>query len=71
MVCYYHPDRAAHGTCKHCGRGLCSECAALVDDTLACKDRHEEQVRGLNLITRRGILQAGRVGSGYARNAKF
>ncbi len=59
------------GICKHCSRGLCNECAALVDDTLACKDRHEQQVRGLNLAAGRGILQATRVGSGYVRNAIF
>jgi hypothetical protein len=71
MMCYYHPERAALGTCKHCGRGLCGECAALVEDTLACKDRHEEQVLGINLAARRTIMQARRLGSGYARNAIF
>ena len=71
MVCYYHPDQPAVGICKHCGRGLCADCTALVDDSLACKDRHEEQVRGLNLIAERGIQQARRVGSGYIRNTIF
>jgi sulfite exporter TauE/SafE len=71
MVCYYHPERAAVGICKHCGRGLCVECAALVEDTLACRDRHEDQVRGLNLTAERALQQAGRVGSGYVRNAVF
>ncbi len=71
MMCYYHPDRPATGICLHCGRGLCTECAAVVDDALACKGRHEEQVRGLNLINERGILQARRLGSGYIRNAVF
>jgi hypothetical protein len=42
-----------------------------VDDCLACKDRHEQQVRGMNLITSRGILQAARTSSGYYRNAVF
>ena len=42
-----------------------------MDDSLACKDRHEEQVRGLNLIAERGIQQARRVGSGYIRNTIF
>ncbi len=71
MNCFYHPERAAVGVCKHCGRGLCTECAGLVDDTLACKDRHEQQVRGLNLVAQRGILQAARIRSGYARNTIF
>jgi len=71
MNCYYHPDRPALGVCKHCQRGLCAEDTALVEDSLACKGRHEEQVRGLNLMEARGILQARRMGAGYLRNAIF
>jgi len=71
MVCFYHPEKAAIGNCKYCQRGLCSNCAALVNDSLACMDRHESQVRELGLMTERGILQAKRIGPGYARNAIF
>ena len=71
MVCYYHPDRPAIGICKYCQRGLCAGDAALVEDSLACKNRHEEQVRGLILLEARGILQARRMGAGYVRNAIF
>jgi len=42
-----------------------------VDDALACKNRHEGQVRGLEQMTARNILQAQRVGSSYLRNAIF
>ena len=71
MICFYHPDRPALGICKHCQRGLCSDCAALVDNCLACKNRHEEQVRDLNQLAQRNILQSKRVGSVYLRNAIF
>ena len=71
MLCYYHPEQDAVGICKHCGRGLCTECAALVEDVLACRDRHEEPVRGLNLSADRAFQQATRLGSGYIRNAVF
>ena len=71
MVCYYHPDRSAVGTCKYCQRGLCADEAALVADALAGKSRHEEQVRGLNLMEARGLLQARRMGAGFLRNAIF
>ena len=71
MVCYYHPSKPAIGLCKYCQRGLCIDCAALVDDSLACKNRHEGQVRALEQMTRRNILQAERVGSSYLRNAIF
>ena len=71
MNCYYHPSQPAIGICKHCQRGLCADCAAEVEDSLACKDRHEEQVRALDALTARNLLQAGRVGSVYRRNALF
>ena len=71
MNCFYHPEKPAVGTCKHCQRGLCSDCAALVDDVLACKGRHEEHVRALEEMTRQNILKSERVRSDYQRNAIF
>ena len=79
MNCYYHPDRPAVGICKHCQRGLCAEDAALVpsttlrpgDDSLACKGRHEAEVRETNQWMARNILQSKRIGSVYNQNAIF
>ena len=71
MNCFYHPDKPAVGLCKHCQRGLCIACAADVEGNLACKDSHEEQVRALDSLTARNLLQAKRVGSVYSRNAIF
>ena len=71
MVCYYHPSKPAIGICRLCQRGLCEDCAALVEDTLACKNRHEEQVLAMERMVRGNILQSKRVGSGYFRNAIF
>ena len=71
MNCFYHPDRPAVGLCKHCQRGLCSDCAALVGDSLACKGRHEEQVHALEEMTRLNILKSKRTRSDYLRNTIF
>ena len=71
MNCFYHPDRAAIGLCKHCQRGLCTECAAVVEDVLACRDRHEDQVRLLEGLAARNLFQSKRAGSAYTRNAVF
>jgi hypothetical protein len=71
MVCFYHPDQPAVGMCKHCQRGLCAECAAVVDDVLACKDRHEDKVRALEELTARNLFQSKRVTAAYMRNAIF
>lgn len=43
----------------------------MVDDTLACKNRHEGQVHELTLLMQKNILQARRVGSDYLRNTIF
>jgi hypothetical protein len=71
VICYYHPDRPALGLCKYCQRGLCSACAATAGDSLACKGLHEEQVRSLELLMQKNILQAKRLGSDYVRNTIF
>ena len=71
MVCFYHPDKSAIGLCRHCQRGLCSDCAAVVDDVLACKNRHEEQVHTLEEMTRQNILKSKRTRSDYLRNTVF
>ena len=71
MRCFYHPRRNALGICSHCQRGLCSECLALVDDRLACKNRHEAQVLAINQVLRRDMVQSQRMGAGYVRNAIF
>jgi len=71
VVCFYHPDKPAVGTCKYCQRGLCSDCAVLVDDVLACKDRHEGQVHALEEMTRLNVLKSKRTRSDYLRNTVF
>ena len=71
MQCFYHRERLALGVCTHCQRGLCAECLTLVEDRLACRDRHEEQVRAANQVLKRNMVQAKRMGSGYVRNAVF
>jgi sulfite exporter TauE/SafE len=71
MNCYYHHDRSAIGICKHCQRGLCPDCAALVNDSLACKDRHEENVRAVNQMLERNLLTSARTVANYRRSAWF
>jgi hypothetical protein len=71
MNCFYHPDQTAVGLCKYCQRGLCAECAAVVDDVLACKHRHEDEIHKLEQLTARNLFQSKRVAAGYMRNAIF
>jgi hypothetical protein len=71
VVCYFHPARQALGVCKYCQRGICEDCYALVDDNLACRDRHEAEVRASNLAQQHSQMQLQRLGAGYLRNAIF
>ena len=71
MNCFYHPSKPALGVCKYCQRGLCTECAAVIDDVLACTKRHEDEVHMLEQLSARNLFQSKRVGSGYMRNAVF
>jgi len=71
MNCFYHPDNSAVGICKHCQRGLCIEGASIVDDALACIDRHEAQVKALNELERQNIIKSKRTRSDYIRNTTF
>ncbi len=71
MNCFYHPDKPAIGLCKYCQRGLCTECAAIVDDVLACTHRHEDEVHQLEQLAARNLFQSKQVGASYMRNAIF
>jgi hypothetical protein len=71
MNCFYHPGSPAIGLCKYCQRGLCADCAAIVDDVVACKHRHEDEVHQLGQLTAHNLFQAKRVSSAYMRNAIF
>lgn len=71
MNCFYHNEKSAIGICKYCNRGLCSECATVIDDVIACKNRHEDEVHQLEQLTARNLFQSKRVGGNYMRNAIF
>jgi sulfite exporter TauE/SafE len=47
------------------------ECASRAGDSLACRNLHEEQVRAMETLQQRNILQSKRVGSDYLRNTIF
>ncbi len=52
MECYYHDGVQACGICKSCNRGICKNCAAEVNNGIACKGKCEDKVVELdNLIS--------------------
>lgn len=68
MLCFYHPNVQAVGSCKNCQKGLCQECAVDVGNGLACKDRCETQVKEINDVFQRIRNQYYRLGSTYLRS---
>lgn len=48
MNCYKHNDNSAIGICKYCMKGLCTECAVEIGNTLSCKNSCENQVEKIN-----------------------
>ena len=58
MHCFYHQHKDAVGTCKSCGKGVCTECAVDLGKGLACRGRCEDDVRAvISLIDRNIQLQ--------------
>jgi hypothetical protein len=45
MNCFEHPQKPALGTCTHCGRGLCRDCANVAHGKLACRGICCEEVQ--------------------------
>lgn len=39
--CYNHPQYKAIGTCRYCGRSLCSDCLAKGEDYYYCKNEDD------------------------------
>ena len=48
MKCYTHDQNDAVGICKNCQKGICKECATLVDGSMSCIGTCEENVKELN-----------------------
>lgn len=70
MDCFTHP-LAAIGICKHCGRGLCHDCVAAVELSLACKGRCETHVAALNELTQRAKTAHEKAAGAYTKTAIF
>ena len=50
MNCFNHQEKSAIGGCKHCYKGLCSDCMVDLGHGIACKNKHETEVENINMI---------------------
>jgi hypothetical protein len=44
MNCFQHSNKPAIGHCTYCGRGLCHECATVVEGKLSCRGECQQQI---------------------------
>jgi hypothetical protein len=44
MNCFEHPQKPAVGTCTNCGRGLCKECATVIEGMLSCRGNCQTEI---------------------------
>ena len=65
MKCFDHPDSDAIGLCRHCLKGLCSQCAADTGEGLACAGSCEAIVVAMGQMVR-AATSATKINTGGA-----
>jgi len=53
MKCYNHPESEAVGSCKHCCKGICTDCAKDSGWGLVCGPQCEEEVKMVRAMVER------------------
>jgi hypothetical protein len=61
MKCFVHQSADAVGICRNCSRGVCAECAADRQSGIACKNRCEAAVDGMDALVRRNVAVGSKV----------
>ncbi|WP_157111123.1 hypothetical protein [Candidatus Nucleicultrix amoebiphila] len=56
MTCFNHSKKDSVGSCKSCGRALCHACIAPGLDSIACKNRCENQVQALDGFLNKAVM---------------
>jgi hypothetical protein len=53
MKCFRHPENDAVGSCKHCAKGVCSQCVRDTGWGVACSEPCEHEVFALRSMIER------------------
>jgi hypothetical protein len=61
MKCFVHQSADAVGICRNCSRGVCAECAADRASGIACKNRCETAVDGMDALVKRNVAVGSKV----------
>jgi hypothetical protein len=55
MNCFNHTGVPALGICKHCGKGICTDCLADLGFGIACKGKCEDRVMKTNKMVENSL----------------
>jgi hypothetical protein len=69
MRCYRHHESEAVGTCKHCFKGVCTECAKDSGIGIVCSPQCQEELKSAKAMLDRYKQTFPLVAKTYARNA--
>lgn len=69
MKCFNHFQNEAVGTCKHCFRGVCSQCARDTGVGLACSEACEHEVKSVQALVERNKNLTAFAPKPYSRSA--
>ena len=69
MRCFRHPQSEAVGACKHCFKGVCTDCAKDSGIGIVCSPQCEEEVKSLQAIVDRSKRVFPLVARTHVRNA--
>jgi hypothetical protein len=69
MKCYNHVDCDAVGTCKHCSKGVCRECAKESGWGIVCSQACEVEVQALRAMVERNRKLVSIGAKTHQRNA--
>lgn len=71
MRCLRHHDQEAVGVCRHCGGGVCPDCATPVEDVLSCPAHVTETTGSVSLLQRNLAIHAHVNWTHWAQLAAF
>lgn len=69
MKCFNHPQNEAVGSCKHCFRGVCAQCARDSGFGLACSEACEAEVQSVHALVERNKKLATFAPKTHSRSA--
>ena len=71
MKCFKHPQNDAVGSCKHCFRGVCAQCARDSGVGLACSEHCENEIKSVYALVEKNKKLSSFVPKTHARQAVF